>query len=430
MALLDTEKELEFNNPSEAQTGQELDFNKPEEAPKGVEKDFNISKKEEVKKFAPKDYGNVRVYPNTTGSNMDKNNKWIGKHYSLQEAHNLDDEYLRKNLVGKTKSGSDIYKMPDGYFAGNPRINAASFKSTKDLEDFEGKNAEHLRNNKEGSYLDEFIKNYEKPTYTPFKLDKNKYKDVEETPYGFIYNAGNQSITDLAEQERAFGNKIDPNKKYGFTRTTDSGDEIFHETFEDAYNAIKGGKEQPKESKIPQKQVEENIDPKQTSISQYLKEELNPSTYDDNIFETLDGKEYLVVDENEAYQYAKDDIESIFDDLGLESFTPNFQEWIIQNAIDENYLNQTAEEEADYYEQEGEPETAEYFRNMIGNPQKIINHLRDIYGKDINNIVKDYIDIEKVVDEAIKWDGIAHFVARYDGKEIDLGNGLFAYRTN
>jgi hypothetical protein len=27
-------------------------------------------------------------------------------------------------------------------------------------------------------------------------------------------------------------------------------------------------------------------------------------------------------------------------------------------------------------------------------------------------------------------DGIAHFIARYDGEEHDLGNGLYAYRTN
>lgn len=111
--------------------------------------------------YQSKDYGNVRVYPNMTGSNMDKNNKWIGNHYSLMEAHNLNDDYLRKNLVGKSKSGSDVYKMPDGYLAGNPRINNASFKTMKDLDEWEKGYSDHMKNMKEGSYLDSYIKDYE-----------------------------------------------------------------------------------------------------------------------------------------------------------------------------------------------------------------------------------------------------------------------------
>ena len=47
-----------------------------------------------------------------------------------------------------------------------------------------------------------------------------------------------------------------------------------------------------------------------------------------------------------------------------------------------------------------------------------------------NEIVPGHTNIDKIVDEAIKWDGIAHFISRYDGKEIDLGNGLYAYRQN
>ena len=143
--------------------------------PAGVDSFVEEASKEEVKapekpmqqKFTSKDYGNVRVYPNETGSNMDKNNKWIGKRYSLMEAHKLDDNYLKNNLVGKTKSGADIYKMPDGYFSGNPRINDASFKNVQDLEDFEKKSGEHRAAMKEGTYLDDYIKNYNQPKQSP-----------------------------------------------------------------------------------------------------------------------------------------------------------------------------------------------------------------------------------------------------------------------
>ena len=40
------------------------------------------------------------------------------------------------------------------------------------------------------------------------------------------------------------------------------------------------------------------------------------------------------------------------------------------------------------------------------------------------------IDMDEVVEQCIYEDGVAHFIARYDGDEIELGNGLYAYRTN
>jgi hypothetical protein len=37
---------------------------------------------------------------------------------------------------------------------------------------------------------------------------------------------------------------------------------------------------------------------------------------------------------------------------------------------------------------------------------------------------------DAIIDECIEWDGIAHFIARYDGDEIELNGGFFAYRIN
>lgn len=69
-----------------------------------------------------------------------------------------------------------------------------------------------------------------------FVLDKKKYPDVEETPYGFIYNVNGKSITDVLGQNRKLGL---PGKSGGFTLAID-GDESFYDTFEDAYKAAKG----------------------------------------------------------------------------------------------------------------------------------------------------------------------------------------------
>ena len=75
-----------------------------------------------------------------------------------------------------------------------------------------------------------------------FKLDRKKYPDVETTPYGFIYNVNGTSIEDIAEHMKRSGMGYDPNKKYGFSVAKD-GEEYIYETFEDAYNSVKGKKE-------------------------------------------------------------------------------------------------------------------------------------------------------------------------------------------
>lgn len=84
----------------------------------------------------------------------------------------------------------------------------------------------------------------EKQTGTRFVLDKNKYPDVEETPYGFIYNVklpnGQiKSITDATAQRMTWGKNHLPTENLGFTVDFD-GDESFYPDWESAYKAAKG----------------------------------------------------------------------------------------------------------------------------------------------------------------------------------------------
>lgn len=72
----------------------------------------------------------------------------------------------------------------------------------------------------------------------PFKLNKEQYPDVETTQYGFIYNVGNSSITDLAAQEKSWG-RSDDDIERGFSVTKD-GEEFYYDTFDEAYKAAKG----------------------------------------------------------------------------------------------------------------------------------------------------------------------------------------------
>lgn len=52
----------------------------------------------------------------------------------------------------------------------------------------------------------------------------------------------------------------------------------------------------------------------------------------------VDGETYVVMDEDEAEYECRDRIESDIKEMGLQAFSENFQEWILDNAIDQDYL--------------------------------------------------------------------------------------------
>jgi len=85
----------------------------------------------------------------------------------------------------------------------------------------------------------------EHQTGSKFVLDKEKYPDVRETPYGFIYNVvddkGNilRSITDSTAERMTWGKPNLPKENLGFSVDFD-GDESFYPDWESAYKAAKG----------------------------------------------------------------------------------------------------------------------------------------------------------------------------------------------
>ena len=164
------------------------------------------------------------------------------------------------------------------------------------------------------------------------------------------------------------------------------------------------------------------------ALANYLDIPLEDLDYvGDDIYETQDTS-YIVCDEDEAYKKAVDEIKMLVDDMGLDAFTPHFKDWIIDNAIDEDAIDDIIEQEIEYFEDdEDNPDMLTYLRGLNTLDDKV-NYIKDLYGDSLAIWAKDYIDVNKVADEAISEDGVAHFIAQYDGEEVDLGNNLFAYR--
>lgn len=199
--------------------------------------------------------------------------------------------------------------------------------------------------------------------------------------------------------------------------------------------------------------------------------------YDDMVIETEDGEEYLVCDEDEAREKAEESIKNFIEECGITGFTESFQTWIIDNAVEsdwfedamregnEFYFDDILEESSDEFESRAVEEL--YERGLIddedfdededgnvdhsqfrGDPRDYkdafvddmcegwddpVQWFRDNFGDEqfTEAVVRhNLIDIDAVVDTAIEWDGIAHFIATYDGDEIELDGDYFAYRLN
>ena len=138
---------------------------------------------------------------------------------------------------------------------------------------------------------------------------------------------------------------------------------------------------------------------KKEALEKYLNLKVNPSDYDENTFETEDGEEYLVLTDKEADNKAR---EYILDSLW--AFNADF---IFAHSDAFVNLSDWERDEA-------------------------IKSLTEMQGKlceSANGLVRCLIaDIDEFVDDAIVADGRGHFLSFYDGVEIDLENGLFAYR--
>lgn len=84
------------------------------------------------------------------------------------------------------------------------------------------------------------IDELEKQTFGKKEIKKpTDFEGVEETPYGYIYNVGNTSITDLKAERKSMNMKVDENKEYGYSVFKD-GEEVYYPTFEEAYKSAKG----------------------------------------------------------------------------------------------------------------------------------------------------------------------------------------------
>ena len=189
---------------------------------------------------------------------------------------------------------------------------------------------------------------------------------------------------------------------------------------------------------------------------------------------SADGGEYLVVDDDEADEEFADYQRSLWDDLGIESFSESFQEWIMDNAVNSDWFEEAMEESNRFYCEDIMSEQSDvygsrlveecYDRNLINDEDFEVDEDGDIdytdckkdndelvelladdmseddpiewyrsnFGDDdFRRVVKDnnLVDIDAVIDEVQTWDGRGPSLAGYDGVENESGD-FFIYRVS
>ena len=183
-------------------------------------------------------------------------------------------------------------------------------------------------------------------------------------------------------------------------------------------------------------------------------EDLTTSKYDNRVFENEEAGEYIVLTEEEAYEEAEESIKNSIEDLGLESFSECFQEWILDTCVDKEWFDEYLEEYYTYYiddirdvkaiyeeyetrlEEEmddaGVNTEEEFLYYLIDDAGNSIDWYIDCFGyEEFKYICEecDLIDWDSVIEEVISEDGFAHSIATYDGKEYEVDK-YFIYRLN
>ena len=308
-------------------------------------------------------------------------------HIISMSSHDINDlfKYLDRNFQRDTEINPELYKQGghDSYDSGyindeGPELDEGLSQDAKDALEHE---------------------------FTKIALDKEDYDNLaDEDIEIFVDSACN---FDGHSAEDNIMSNYESAKRY-IRKLAKEASELFDESLNEAVN--------------------EN-DPKAQALALYLDITTDgiDSNYDDGVYD-VGNEEYFVGTEDESYERAKDEVKMSFDDMGLDAFTPDFQEFILDNCIDQDEVDNFVEEEIRYFtEDEPDQNMVEYLEGLVDRVQ----YIRDTLGDDtFKEWAKDKVDLDKLADEAIDRDGKEHFIAYYDGNEIDLGNGLFAYRLN
>ena len=211
---------------------------------------------------------------------------------------------------------------------------------------------------------------------------------------------------------------------------------------------------------------DDSEDARKQALANYLQVNVEEvESIGDNQFSVGEAT-YKVLTDSEADYELEQDVRNLWDDLGLEGVGGWLHDWILENALDEDELEDVVRDEINYdvYDYLEDEEVVEQCvdYDLISREEaydeednvrddldldSLREQLVDKQLEDIDsyseylidrgwdaNALSQYIDDEKVIEALIddidvNGSGRGQELAYYDGDELDLDNGLYAYRV-
>lgn len=225
---------------------------------------------------------------------------------------------------------------------------------------------------------------------------------------------------------------------------------------EEIVDSIIGDEDEVNESTSINESLDEDLDDELKQAITELAEETGNDIDDVDVNEngpygsisvTFGDKEYaLYSNHDDAIAGAVEDCKYLLDDCGIAGINFNYiggienfveTDWF-EDALkesDEFYIEDIKESEPERFEEEfpdmDEDEALEKMKKNWENDP--IQYYIDAFGKkDFEKIVKDnnLVDFNKLAEAIVDCDGPANTISSYDGKEIELPSGYYAYRIN
>ena len=309
---------------------------------------------------------------------------------------------------------------------------------------------------------------------------KNYIKDVVGKDYfsdkrcwEYLYDSVYEVFTDIP-------NEFDESMQTGLGMAQQLPPNVTYDgKLDDLYNS-----DDEEEKKIMSKRLEEKkIDEEDRieALAQFLgldEEEKEDIEVDDETL-TYDGNEYLVLTDSEADDWFERYQKDLWDDMGIQSFSKSFQDWIINNALDNSWFEDAMDESNRFYCEDIADESSREFDNRLVEEcyergliddddfeededgdvdheqcKKDNDDLIELMVEDMNNdydnpvewykdsfgekslsevaIEKNLVDLDEVIEEVKSLDGRG-CLATYDGSENEEkvnGEWFYIYRTN
>ena len=195
---------------------------------------------------------------------------------------------------------------------------------------------------------------------------KNYIKDVVGKDYfsdkrcwEYLYDSVYEVFTDIP-------NEFDESMQTGLGMAQQLPTNVTYDgELDDLYNFDDEEEKKKMNKRLEEKKIDE--EDRIEALAQFLgldEEEKEDIEVDDETL-TYDSEEYLVLTDSEADDWFERYQKDLWDDLGIQSFSESFQDWIINNALDKSWFEDTMDESNKFYCEDIANESSREFDNRL-----------------------------------------------------------------